>query len=400
MDKILILADNPDFATDLDYGLSPYKSQFALLFVTSVEEAIQVLRTENIAAMVTELEMSGIDALYVLTYISNHYSQIPCIGVIEQGKPKIWIDPEEECAFYYIERPIDFDELADVIMRALDQHDECMPLIEEIGLSPAILLQLIENEKSTRLLELVSNEKERGYIYFNEGVLYNAVCGKLKAEAAALEMLRWKNVKIEFKKIPKEKIKRQINTEIFKLILDIDRSSGEAEGSTEASESEAAEEKTELYRIEMDEEASEDRFRETLTEDSNREEAEEERRRQKMALNNEVFEPLKKISGFIGVEIYSGSGEVLLAEAPDTINVEEVGGLAIELYKNARAIAEQMKMGIADLVEVRTESHYFLHACIVPGKGALGVLMKRDGNVGLMRHTMRGISESLVPDFS
>lgn len=399
MDKVLIISDNLDFLNELKKGLNPYKSQFDLLIVSNVKEAVRILRTEPIGALVTELEMPGIDALSILTFMSNNFSQVPCIAIIEEGRPKIWIDPNEECVFNYIEKPIVFDELANVIVTALDQYDECTPLTENMGLSPGILLQLIENENKTRLVEIYSQDNRRGYFYFNNGVLYNAVCGELRGEAAALEMLHWKRVKILFKSLPKEKIKRQIHTEVFKILLDDDQSTGEHEEPRQEPAPGAADERTEEYEIEMEEEGLEEISPEDWVVDSGNEE-DEERRRLQMALNDEVFEPLKKISGFIGAEIYSGTGEVLLAQAPETINVDEVGGLAIELYKNARAIAEQMKMGIADLVEVRTESHYFLHACIVPGKGALGVLMKRDGNVGLMRHTMRGISESLISDFS
>jgi len=399
MNTVLIIDDNLEFLKELEEGLVKYNSQFDLLFVSNVKEAVQILRTENIASLVTELDMPTIDALSILTFMSNNFSQVPCIAIIEEGRPKIWIDPEEECVFSYIEKPINFDELANAILKALDEHDECAPLTEKTGLSLVILLQLIENEMKTRLIEIHSSDDRIGFFYFNDGVLYNAVCGELRGEAAALEMLHWKRAKMLFKPLPREKIKRQINTEVFKLLLDVERSPGGDAASREGPATEAFDDRTEVYEIEMDEEELEEVPQEALTVVSETQE-DEERRRLQMALNDEVFESLKKISGFIGAEIYSGTGDVLLAKAPEEINVDEVGGLAIELYKSARAIAEQMKMGLADLVEVRTESHYFLHTCIVPGKGALGVLMNRDGNVGLMRHTMRGISESLVPDFS
>jgi predicted regulator of Ras-like GTPase activity (Roadblock/LC7/MglB family) len=261
-------------------------------------------------------------------------------------------------------------------------------------------LQLIEIENQTRLLEIRSNHNEKGYIYLNDGVLYNAVCGDLKGEAAIQGMLQWKKTRIEFKNLPKEKIKRQIHTKINDFFSKNDKPNNETLDSNEERPSIESDINSESTEAEIEDELQEQDASNAPAIYQISENHLEERRHKKMALENEIFEPLKKISGFVGSIIYSGTGEVILADAPSTINTDEVGGLAIELYKNARAIAERMKMGIADLVEVRTESHYFLHACIVPGKGALGVLMLRDGNIGLMRHTMRRISESLVPDFS
>gem|GEM_PF-7019237 len=368
--------------------------------------------------------MRGIDALSIIAFIYSNFSHIPCIVITEQGKRNAEIKAQTDSIYNYIEKPIIFDALANAIMKSLDIHDEVRHLNGNTGIPLIFLLQLIETEGTTRLLEIHSNFNGKGFLYFNNGVLYAAVCGELKGEAAAIKIASWNKVRVEFKNIPKGKIKRQIQSSFSNFIFKSMMSSGDTITSDEELSAEPSEDfnTIELGIAEMDEEEMVEDSQRTMPMDSGKEndveqrpqkdivseniifepitEISQEGRQKNMALDNMVFEPLKKISGFIGAEIYSGNGEVLLADAPGSINTEEVAGLAVELYKTARAIAEQMKMGIADLVEVRTESHYFLHACIVPGRAGLGVLMTKDGNVGLMRHTMRKISESLIPDFS
>jgi len=112
-----------------------------------------------------------------------------------------------------------------------------------------------------------------------------------------------------------------------------------------------------------------------------------------------AFENIAGISGYVASGIYNGSGEILASRASGEFNIQEVGGLAIELYKSARSIAEKMGMGVCNFVEIHTDDYIFIHSCIVPGKGAMGVLLKTSGNIGLTRHQMRKEAKNLVSEF-
>ncbi len=88
------------------------------------------------------------------------------------------------------------------------------------GVSVSNFLQLIEMEKKTCILEVISPNKKRGLLYFYDGVLYDAVCEKLKAEKAALEMIRWENTDLKFVNLSKQPIKRRIKTSLMGLIME------------------------------------------------------------------------------------------------------------------------------------------------------------------------------------
>lgn len=113
----------------------------------------------------------------------------------------------------------------------------------------------------------------------------------------------------------------------------------------------------------------------------------------------EAFTNIAEISGYVASGVYNASGEILASRASGEFNIHEVGGLAIELYKAARSIAEKMGIGICNFVEIHTDDFIFIHSCIVPGKGAMGVLLKTSGNIGLTRHQMRKEAKKLVSEF-
>ena len=114
---------------------------------------------------------------------------------------------------------------------------------------------------------------------------------------------------------------------------------------------------------------------------------------------NESLESLSTVTGFLASGIYNSSGDVLAHLDRKNFKFEEIGSLAIELYTAAKSISEKMGIGICNFVETHTEGYIFIHMCVVPGKGAMGVLLSADGNVGLSRHQMRKEGLKLVPEF-
>ncbi len=114
---------------------------------------------------------------------------------------------------------------------------------------------------------------------------------------------------------------------------------------------------------------------------------------------NESLEILSTISGFLAAGIYNSSGDVLAHLDRKNFKFQEIGSLAIELYTSAKSISDKMGIGVCNFVETHTEQYIFIHMCVVPGKGAMGVLLSSDGNVGLSRHQMRKEGLKLVSEF-
>lgn len=113
----------------------------------------------------------------------------------------------------------------------------------------------------------------------------------------------------------------------------------------------------------------------------------------------ETLETLSGISGFVAAGIYNGSGDVLATNDKKGFKFNEIGSFALELYKNAKSISDKMGLGLCNFIETHTQNFIFVHMCIIPGKGAIGVLLSQDGNIGLARHLMKKEGERLIPDF-
>jgi hypothetical protein len=72
------------------------------------------------------------------------------------------------------------------------------------GISVENFLQLIEMEQKSCVLEILGKNRQRGYFYFNQGVLYETGYGRSSNEKAALDMIAWEDVQLSFRSIPKK----------------------------------------------------------------------------------------------------------------------------------------------------------------------------------------------------
>ena len=73
-------------------------------------------------------------------------------------------------------------------------------------------------EKTSCVFEIQSQGKPAGFMYFEEGELYDAEFGDLKGEAAALELIGSKVQSYRFKSVPDQEMSRRIKTDVEVLV--------------------------------------------------------------------------------------------------------------------------------------------------------------------------------------
>ncbi|NNF99122.1 MAG: hypothetical protein HKM93_07065 [Desulfobacteraceae bacterium] len=61
--------------------------------------------------------------------------------------------------------------------------------------------------------------KQKGFLFINGGVLFDAECGSLFGLGAAKEMIKWVDVEILIRELPKSKMVRKIDESLTSLIL-------------------------------------------------------------------------------------------------------------------------------------------------------------------------------------
>ena len=191
MDKILIVDDDPTFLKELRVSLQKYESQFELLTTDNVNDAVQLLQDHIISVVVTDLIMPQLSGLDLLSVVQENYPNLPCLLLTEGEPAKPAVDCYPHDSFPLLQKPINEHTLAGTIIDAMDRRDEGrVPKKTPIH----ILLQLIEMEERSCVVEVQGRAGRRGTFVFREGELQDAQNRKLTGEAAALEMLQWGEV--------------------------------------------------------------------------------------------------------------------------------------------------------------------------------------------------------------
>ena len=216
MNKVLIVDDEPEYLEIYQSGLQKYESRFEVLTALGGEEAIEVLKKENISVLVTDLIMPEVGGLELLAHMTRNYPTTPCIVLTGYDSPELREIVDRQDILHYITKPIDFNELAWAIIEGLDRLDKGA---FESGVSTSSILQLINIEQKTCLLEVRYGTKKKGFLYFVNGILYNAVYGDMEGEDAALEMIGWDQADFQFKSLPNEDIEQRIHRDLMSLIM-------------------------------------------------------------------------------------------------------------------------------------------------------------------------------------
>jgi hypothetical protein len=114
-----------------------------------------------------------------------------------------------------LKKPVNYDELAQaILMRSIRKHKEGILN----GISLPSFLKLIEMEQNTCLMDISAPSGKRGLLYFQKGVLYDAVLKHIKGEEAAYAIIGSDNVKISFRPLLNRRFKRKIKTNLTTIL--------------------------------------------------------------------------------------------------------------------------------------------------------------------------------------
>jgi len=117
MKKILIVDDEINMLLVLEAMLR--KEGFSVLKAADGLEALQVLeKDEDIAVVVTDLKMPGLDGLGLLDRVTDAWPGIPVIIITAHGTVSTAVEALKKGAFDYVTKPFDREDLLNVIQKA------------------------------------------------------------------------------------------------------------------------------------------------------------------------------------------------------------------------------------------------------------------------------------------
>jgi CheY-like chemotaxis protein len=215
MDKVLIADSDRDHLSVIRKGFQDLH-HFELLTAITGQAAMETLQQQKVSVFVTDYHLSDMDGIDMIAYMTRNHPSIPCIIMLEPGKPKPWFSSRtgHEDLLYYPEKPFEFGTLASMIFVGLNLRDEGL---SKKGIMLKNFLPLIELSSKTCRMEVACGSEKNGFMYFHNGVLLDAICNNQTGEAVAREMVGWEGVKITFSDLPEKRKLIKINAKLMDI---------------------------------------------------------------------------------------------------------------------------------------------------------------------------------------
>jgi len=214
---VLIVDDEKLFLSSLKEGLLAFADEFSVITANNGRKALEKLNQQDVDLVVTDLKMPEMDGFQLLTQMIKDFPHIPFIVMTAFGTPDIEKNIADLEAFDYLEKPIDFQLLADKIRNGISKHSDG----HLKGIMLFSFLQLLQIEKKTCVLKITSHD-EKGILYFLKGELVDASYNKIVGEAAAFEIVCWDEAEIEMVKVSKS-LKRRIEIPLQNILMEAAR---------------------------------------------------------------------------------------------------------------------------------------------------------------------------------
>ena len=409
MKNILIVDDEARLLKSIEAGLLIYRRKFKVLTAANGREAVDILNASEIDLVVTDLKMPEMDGFELLAYIHSKFPFLPAIVMTAFSTPDIEEKLVNGNSLRILEKPIDFDDLADAISGALEREGKEGSLT---GISLANFLQLLEMEQKTCLLEVTSAESQ-GFIYFHQGELYAAISGKDKGEEAVYKMLLLEDVHITFKKQPMKQIKRLIFKPLFSLLMEglkrkDETTNTSGKGSPPPEEVETpSDSSTQPERTDPPGALSQDG--EPAGSDSsatNNPLLGDE----KMAQIDEILGKLMDVEGFMAVGVFTPNGEMAAQVNNSGIKLAEVGSLANDVLLKAQKATGLMDVGRGQTVHIEAPKAHIFARCLnenadfsttEAGKAHvhLVLILAKDGNLAMAKIKLGSVIQEVAAAF-
>ena len=410
----------------------------SLFLAKNGKEAIDIMQSNTIDLLVTELNLAEVDGLELLADFSFYYPSLK-VSVLTPVLPEhIAKRLVQLNSFHFLKKPDTLKDFTNLIA-LLDVADFQAKSLEEMVISD--FFELIEIQKKTCLLTLETEKNyEKGMVYFAQGILYDATSKDLKAELAIIEMLSWKQVKITFKNLDNKKFRKQIQTSLATLIVEtakakteieteiqsvktqkiVDPAIAKAEAEAKAkaekeakvkleaeakakaeqdakaqlqaetkakaeAEAKAKAEKEAKVKLEAETKAkaeAAEKLKKAESEAKAEKEAEAKKKAKAMAVRLAkldlagMLKPLQEANDYLAAAIFDMTGEVLVKHNNSEYNVEDIGENALTLVRSAVETMGNIGLGTCNFIQINCESSIFEGIWVLEDQFIVAILLK------------------------
>lgn len=227
--KLLIVEDDASCLAMLKSVFELNKNQVEVICASNGKEAVVELKKHSIALLITDIRMPKMNGLDLLAFVSSHYPELPCIaitayaenmrqfkGIVNRMNPDLMAMIQTD-SLRFFSKPFEVEALRRTALKMVAAH---LTGGSVQGITIAALVQLVELEEKTCILEVYSQKKELGKLVFKDGVLFDAICGPVRGQEAAIRIIAAEKGRIRFKKLHKHPKKRRIRSKAIRLIFE------------------------------------------------------------------------------------------------------------------------------------------------------------------------------------
>ena len=120
--KVLIVDDEPNAIRVLSVILK--EDGYHVFEALNVDTAVNILHSNDIDAVITDLKMPGKDGFQLFNHVTEHYPHAPIIFLTAYGTVESAVNAMSCGACYYFIKPPDYSKLKKVLASAIEQHAE------------------------------------------------------------------------------------------------------------------------------------------------------------------------------------------------------------------------------------------------------------------------------------
>lgn len=410
MKQVLIVDDEVSLLKSIEVGLKNYKDQFGVLTAHNGKEAVDILRSEKVDLVISDLRMPEMDGFELLAIISAVYPFLPAIVMTAFATPEIEERLNVAGSYRLLEKPLDFEKLADAIADGLQQESKDGSVA---GFSLENFLQLLAMEKKTSLL-YVKSEKRDGYIFLDRGEVRAAISGDLKGEEAFFALLGCGNVQLTFKKLPKKKVVRMISKPLMTLLVEgmqrIDEYREDDDIPDSAEQTGEGDEMPASFPEEESESGQNDPAESTEGTDPDVSQQIITVGDENMGKLEDTLNKMVDVDGFLAVGIFSPNGELVAQVNKSDMKLAEIGSIANDVLLKAQKATEVMAVGLGNVVHVQAPKAHVIARCLnentdftntEAGKAHIHMvlMLDADGNLAMGKMKLESVIAEVAGSF-
>ncbi|MFO8057975.1 MAG: response regulator [bacterium] len=175
--NILITDDEESFLESLRDGLEDH--EFNVLTATNGKQAVNMLQSRPVDLVVTDLKMPEMSGYELVAYMGRNFPRTPVIVMTAYGSPEMEENFRMLGVSYYLEKPLDIEEMAAKIEEALEEKESGSKMLSSSA--HEIIRTIYEALKSNIGGEVVvRHENNSGKIFITKGKIAWVTASSLK----------------------------------------------------------------------------------------------------------------------------------------------------------------------------------------------------------------------------